>query len=352
MRRALLRWYDETGRSLPWRVRPKDRAAGQVAHPYAVWLSEIMLQQTTVPHATPYWEKFLVRFPTVTALARADRDEVLAMWAGLGYYARARNLHKCAGVVADEYGGQFPKTEKELLRLPGIGPYTAATMAAICFDEATNIVDGNVERVISRIFAVENPLPKARSDLRALAGTIADPERSGDYGQALMDLGATICTPRSPKCGDCPWPKHCAAFAQGTQTDYPKKTPKKKLPIRYGAVFVLQNEDHVLLERRADTGLLGGMMGFPGTPWGEPPMNPLASAPVSRNWEKCEAPKHGGNIRHIFTHFDLRLTVYRAQAEDRSAEGEWAKLSQIKRYALPTVMTKVLELAIEPTAEK
>jgi A/G-specific adenine glycosylase len=347
MRRALLRWYDKTGRSLPWRIRPEHRAAGHVADPYAVWLSEIMLQQTTVPHATPYWEKFLARFPTVTDLAHADRDEVLAMWAGLGYYARARNLHKCAGVVADEHEGQFPKTEKELLSLPGIGLYTAATMAAICFDEATNIVDGNVERVISRIFTVENPLPKARGELRALASILASPKRSGDYGQALMDLGATVCTPRSPKCAECPWQKHCAAYAAKTQTDYPKKTPKKKLSIRYGAVFVLQNEDYVLLERRADNGLLGGMMGFPGTPWGEPPTDPLASAPIPRNWEKCEAPKHDGHVRHIFTHFDLRLTVYRAQAEDRSASGEWANLSEIKRYALPTVMTKVLKLANE-----
>lgn len=346
MQEVLLAWYDEGGRTLPWRVRPEDRARGITADPYAVWLSEIMLQQTTVPHAAPYWEKFLARFPSVLDLARADRDEVLAMWAGLGYYARARNLHICAGVVADEHGGTFPDTEAALLKLPGIGPYTAATIAAICFNEATNIVDGNVERVISRIFAVENPLPKARGELRDLAATLASPKRPGDYGQALMDVGATVCTPRSPSCSRCPWHKYCAAFNAGTQADYPKKIKKAKLPIRYGAVFVLRCGDAVLLERRADKGLLGGMMGFPGTEWGDKSEGPLLSAPSARNWEKCEAAKHEGNVRHIFTHFDLRLSVYRAEISTRTQDGIWAELSDIKSYALPTVMTKVLELSL------
>ena len=346
MRRALLAWYDQSGRTLPWRIRPEDRARGVTADPYAVWLSEIMLQQTTVAHATPYWEKFLARFPAVTDLARAERDEVLAMWAGLGYYARARNLHKCAGVVADEHGGNFPETEAKLLKLPGIGPYTAATMAAICFDEPTNIVDGNVERVISRIFAVENPLPKARGELRSLAETLAprssDPSwRAGDYGQALMDLGATVCTPRSPKCETCPWQKHCKARAAGNQTVYPKKIKKKKLPVRYGAVFVLRCGDMVRLERREDKGLLGGMMGFSGSDWGDVPQNPLAHAPMPRNWEKCE-----GEVRHVFTHFQLRLTVYRAEISKPTVDGTWAPLADIKSYALPTVMSKVLALAL------
>jgi len=345
MQRSLLTWYDARGRTLPWRVRPEDRAKGIMADPYAVWLSEIMLQQTTVPHAAPYWAAFLARFPTVSDLARADRDEVLAMWAGLGYYARARNLHKCAGVIAVEHDGVFPNTEAALLKLPGIGPYTAATIAAICFNEATNIVDGNVERVISRIFTVQTPLPKARGELRELAGTLASPKRPGDYGQALMDLGATICTPRSPQCGICPWQKQCAAFKAGTAADYPKKVKKAKLPIRYGAVFVLKAGDMVLLERRADKGLLGGMMGFPGTGWGEKPQNPLASAPHVRNWEKCTSEKFGGDIRHIFTHFDLRLSVYRAELSAPTEEGIWAPLSDIKTYALPTVMRKVLALA-------
>jgi len=299
-----------------------------------------MLQQTTVPHATPYWEKFLAEFPTVIDLANADRDRVLTMWAGLGYYARARNLHKCAGVVRDEYQGQFPKTEAELLKLPGIGPYTAATMAAICFDEATNIVDGNVERVVSRIFKIEALLPKSRPEYRRLAGTLAPQKRPGDYGQALMDLGATLCSPRSPKCDLCPWQNFCAAFKDGTQTDYPKKARKAKLPVRYGAAFVLTSGEKVLLCQRPDKGLLGGMMGFPGTDWGRKPTDPMASAPMKRNWEKCD-----GEVRHVFTHFELRLDVYRAEAVDSFSEGVWAAVGDIKNYALPTVMKKVFAVS-------
>ena len=338
MQAKLLGWYDRQGRTLPWRVRPEDRAAGQRVDPYAVWLSEIMLQQTTVPHATPYWEKFLFEFPTVIDLANAERDRVLTLWAGLGYYARARNLHKCAGVIRDEYEGQFPQTEAELLNLPGIGPYTAATIAAICFDEATNIVDGNVERVVSRIFKIEALLPKSRPEYRRLAGTLAPQKRPGDYGQALMDLGATVCKPRSPDCGACPWQSFCAAHKDNTQVEYPKKAKKAKLPVRYGAVFVLKSDDNVLLRQRPDKGLLGGMMGFPGTDWGEKPTDPMASAPLKRNWEKCES-----QVKHVFTHFELRLDVYRAEAADVIAEGVWAALDDIGDYALPTVMKKVLK---------
>jgi A/G-specific adenine glycosylase len=348
MRAALLGWYDAAGRQLPWRIRPEDDAR---ADPYAVWLSEIMLQQTTVAHATPYWKKFLARFPTVSDLARAQRDEVLAMWAGLGYYARARNLHKCAAVVTDEHGGAFPRTEAALLRLPGIGPYTAATIAAICFDEPTNIVDGNIERVISRIFALQSPLPKARSELRRLASTLTDPARlnitrPGDYGQALMDLGATVCHPRRPNCANCVWESHCAAHARGQAAEYPKKTPKKKIPLRRGVVFVLFCGTDVLLSRRPDKGLLGGMMGFPGTPWSQgQPETGMDTAPLARNWELCE-----DEVKHVFTHFELRLTVYRAHApqaarRDTSIDGEWADLRQIKQYALPTVFSKVLRAA-------
>ena len=340
MQQMLLDWYDTEGRSLPWRIRPEERAAGQVADPYAVWLSEIMLQQTTVPHATPYWRKFLAAFPTVIELANADRDRVLTMWAGLGYYARARNLHKCAGVIRDEYGGAFPQTEAELLKLPGIGPYTAATIAAICFDEATNIVDGNVERVVSRIFKIEALLPKARPEYRRIAGKLASPKRAGDYGQALMDLGATVCTPRSPKCSDCPWQNFCEGFKDKSQTDYPKKAKKAKLPVRYGSAFVLKSGEAVLLRRRPDKGLLGGMMGFPGTEWGEKPSSPLLSAPEARNWEKCQ-----GEVKHIFTHFELRLDVYRADTQDKLLNGVWAGLDVINDYALPTVMKKVLALS-------
>lgn len=341
MRAALLSHYDTSGRTLPWRIRPEDRARGVIADPYAVWLSEIMLQQTTVAHGTPYWHKFLSAFPSVTDLANAERDTVLAMWAGLGYYARARNLHKCAQIIRDEHDGVFPRSEKELLKLPGIGAYTAATMAAICFGEATNIVDGNVERVISRIFRVQEPLPKGRKEIRAKAATLIGPNRPGDYGQALMDLGSNVCTPRTPDCGACPWKTYCDAHAKSDQTDYPKKLKKEKLPIRYGAVFVLICGDEVLLERRPDKGLLGGMMGFPGTEWGARPDDPLSSAPMARNWEKVD-----GEVRHVFTHFDLRLEVYSAEVRGKpEAEGEWAELAKIKQYALPTVMTKVFGLA-------
>lgn len=342
LRAALLDHYDREGRSLPWRIRPEDRAKGVVANPYAVWLSEIMLQQTTVAHATPYWTKFLDEFPTVQDLADADRDRVLTLWAGLGYYARARNLHKCAQTVRDHHGGTFPDSEAELLKLPGIGPYTAATIAAICFNEPTNVADGNVERVISRMFKVETPLPKSRKELRHLAGTLADPDRPGDYGQAIMDLGATICSPRSPKCDMCPWQTDCEANASGLQTDYPKKIRKSKLPIRYGAVFVLRNKDRILLERRPDAGLLGGMMGFPGTEWGTRPDTPLNSAPIARNWEKQDEI-----VRHVFTHFELRLDVYVSSLNTApEVKGVWVELSKIGDYALPTVMKKVLKTAL------
>ena len=340
MRGQLLSWYDHTGRTLPWRVRPEDREKGVVADPYAVWLSEIMCQQTTIAHATPYWETFLAEFPSIIDLANADRDQVLAMWAGLGYYARARNLHKCAGVIRDEHGGSFPATETELLKLPGVGPYTAATIAAICFDQSTNIVDGNVERVISRIFRVQNPLPKAKNELRDLAATLASPKRPGDYGQALMDLGATICTPTSPKCEACPWQKFCAAYDVGDQVDYPKKLKKKKLPIRYGAVFILLCDDDILLERRPDQGLLGGMMGLPGTKWSsEPSTTPLTQAPLPRNWEKLDR-----QVKHVFTHFELRLDIYRAETVDKTS-GEWANTLDLSNFAIPTAFKKCLRAA-------
>ena len=343
MRDKLLSWYDAAGRTLPWRIRPEDRKAGMTADPYAIWLSEIMSQQTTIAHAAPYWERFLREFPAVNDLASADRDRVMTMWAGLGYYARARNLHKCAQIISQEYGGRFPQSEAELLKLPGIGPYTAATIAAICFDEATNIVDGNVERVISRIFRAQAPLPKGKPALRKLAGTLVDDDRPGDYGQALMDLGATICTPTSPKCGDCPWQRFCAGFEAGDQTGFPKKTPKKKLPVRYGTVFILSREDEILLEQRPDKGLLGGMMGLPGSEWGDAfPDNPLSAAPTARNWEKIDR-----RVKHVFTHFELRLDIYTAECAEApsSPSGIWADKNALASYAIPTVFKKCLKAA-------
>lgn len=334
MRRALLRWYDEQGRTLPWRVRPEDRAKGVISDPYTIWLSEVMSQQTTLPHATPYWRKFLEAFPTVSDLANAERDLVLSMWAGLGYYARARNLHKCAVAVRDEHGGVFPTDEATLLTLPGIGPYTAATIAAICAEEATNIVDGNVERVISRVFIYEPPLPKGRKGLRELAGTLVRADRPGDYGQALMDLGATICTPKSPTCLLCPWSQYCAAHTAGVETDYPKKIRKKPTPVRYGYAYVLRSGDKVLVERRADGGLLGGMFGVPTSEWGEKPTDHKA-APLKRNWEKV------GTVKHVFTHFELRLEVFLAETDD---VGEGELVMDIS--GLPTVFRKVVELGL------
>ena len=217
MRAALLDWYDREGRTLPWRIRPEDREAGRKPDPYAVWLSEIMLQQTTVPHATPYWERFLARWPSVQDLAASPREDVLAAWAGLGYYARARNLHACAQVVADELGGRFPEDLEALRALPGVGEYTANAIRAAAFDKPASVVDGNVERVITRLFAIETPPPGAKPEIKRLAAGLADPDRPGDYAQALMDLGATVCTPKSPRCGACPWSKACAAHAAGTR---------------------------------------------------------------------------------------------------------------------------------------
>ena len=340
LRRKLLTWYDASGRTLPWRIRPEDRAAGAVADPYAVWLSEIMLQHTTGPHAAPYWEKFLAEFPTVQDLANAPRDRVLTLWAGLGYYARARNLHKCAIVVRDDHGGAFPDSEAALLKLPGIGPYTAAAIAAICFGEATNVVDGNVERVISRLRAVQNPLPPAKTEIAALAGQIASPKRPSDYAQALMDLGATVCRPKNPDCSICPWTTYCLACAAGNPLDYPKKRPKKKMPTRYGAVFYLSDGENLFLRRRPDKGLLGGMMELPGTPWNEDKADEadwLSCAPRQLNWEKA------GQVQHVFTHFKLLLTVYRGRG--KLPQGIHAPLSDLKDYALPTVMVKAARAA-------
>ncbi len=337
MRAAILHWYDDQGRTLPWRVRPEDLARGVVPDPYAVWLSEVMSQQTTLEHATPYWKKFLRAFPAVSDLANADREHVLSMWAGLGYYARARNLHKCAEVVRDEYKSAFPTDEKTLLKLPGIGPYTAATIAAICADEATNIVDGNVERVISRIFAFEEVLPKGRKVLRALAGTLVRPERPGDYGQALMDLGATICSPKNPSCELCPWARWCTAHKRGEETHFPRKEKKKPIPIRYGYAYILRSGNYFLVEHRPDKGLLGGMLGLPTSDWGEKPKDHSA-APLKRNWQRI------GKIKHVFTHFELRLDVFTAEIENRGA-GEWRQ----DIMSLPTVFKKVMKLTHKKT---
>lgn len=337
----LLQWYDAHARVLPWRISPADRANGVKPDPYRVWLSEIMLQQTTVAAVQAYFLKFTTLWPTVTDLAQAEDARVMAEWAGLGYYARARNLLKCARVVTGEHGGQFPTKREKLLKLPGIGPYTASALAAIAFDAPETVVDGNVERVMSRVHAVRTPLPKAKAELTELAGASTPQTRPGDYAQAVMDLGATICTPRSPACGICPWSAPCKARAQGIQAELPAKEPKKPKPIRFGVAYLAQRADSAwLLERRPDKGLLGGMLGWPGSEWTED--DPIAAPPLTADW--CDP---GAEVRHTFTHFHLRLALRTAKvAQDANPErGEFVDVKNFRSSDLPTVMRKAFDLA-------
>ncbi len=330
----LLAWYDASARDLPWRVGPAARRAGVRPDPYRVWLSEIMLQQTTVAAVAPYFAKFLARWPDVRALAAAEDDAVMAAWAGLGYYARARNLLKCARTVAAQ--GAFPETEDALRELPGVGPYTAAAIAAIAFDRPATVMDGNVERVMARLHAVETPLPQAKPILRAHAAALTPARRPGDYAQAVMDLGATICTPRSPACGRCPWSATCRARAEGRAADLPLRSPKAAKPVRRGVVFFAMRPDGaVLLERRAPGGLLGGMMGLPGGDWAEDAPNP--APPLAADWEDA-----GAEVRHTFTHFHLRLRVLAARVAD--APGLFRPREEVEGDLLPTVMKKAARI--------
>ncbi len=334
----LLSWYDVNARVMPWRVAPSDRRAGVLPDPYFVWLSEVMLQQTTVAAVKDYFVKFTTLWPTVQDLAAAPDGDVMAAWAGLGYYARARNLLKCARVVAGELNGVFPKTELELMKLPGIGPYTAAAVSSIAFDVQATVLDGNVERVMSRVHAVLDPLPASKEHLRALAAKLTPADRAGDYAQAVMDLGATVCTPRSPSCEICPWMAGCVAHKQGIAAELPRKTPKKKVPTRVGVVYLARRVDGaVLLERRPDKGLLGGMLGWPGSEWAvdQLPHNP----PIAANWTTLNTV-----VRHTFTHFHLELTVL--VANDVTGTDhiyDFYDMEQFNPTDLPTVMRKVWE---------
>ena len=342
LRARLLAWYDANARALPWRIGPADRARGVRPEPYRVWLSEVMLQQTTVPHATSYFLDFTRRWPSVRALAAAPEAEVMAAWAGLGYYARARNLIACARAVAGEHGGVFPETEAGLLSLPGVGPYTAAAVAAIAFDEATNVVDGNVERVMARLHAVETPLPAAKPELKALAGALVRVDRPGDWAQALMDLGAVICRPKAPLCDRCPLTAACAGRSSGAPETYPRRDAKPDRPRRHGAAYVLTFRGEIALAPRPPRGLLGGMLGLPTSDWGPAPLTPpqaLAAAPAGTGWRSL------GAIEHVFTHFGLTLQVWRGAAQSRDPSFVWLPAAEAAQ-ALPSVFRKALEAGL------
>ena len=333
LRAQLLAWYEANARDLPWRVRPRARAAGGRPDPYRVWLSEVMLQQTTVPHATPYFLTFTARWPTVSALAAEVDGEVMAAWAGLGYYARARNLLACARAVASDHDGVFPDTEAALRTLPGLGPYTAAAVGAIAFGLATNVVDGNVERVMARLFAVEAALPDAKPELKRLAASLVREIRPGDWAQALMDLGATICRPRQPLCDRCPVAAHCAALITGAPETYPRRTAKAVRPHRFGVAYLLTRGDEVALVRREPKGLLGGMLALPSSDWGAARWSEaeaLAAAPAEAAWRSV------GEVEHGFTHFTLTLQLLRAEGE--MADAIWTPRSRLG--ALPSVFLK------------
>jgi A/G-specific adenine glycosylase len=342
VRARLLDWYDANARALPWRTSPQDRARGVRPDPYRVWLSEIMLQQTTVPHASSYFLEFTRRWPTVEALARAPEAEVMAAWAGLGYYARARNLIACARAVAGAHGGRFPDTEEALLQLPGVGPYTAAAIAAIAFDKPANVVDGNVERVMARLFALGQPLPDAKPELKRLAGLLVEDHRPGDWAQALMDLGAAICRPKAPLCDRCPLAGECMARAEGQPVRYPLKTAKAERPRRHGAAFVLTRGEYVALVQRPPKGLLGGMLGLPTTEWRSAPFGAreaLRQAPASADWRNL------GGVEHVFTHFALTLEVWRAEAEAAGQDLVWTPIEEAAQ-ALPSVFLKALRAGL------
>jgi A/G-specific adenine glycosylase len=333
---ALLDWYARNARTLPWRAPP---GAAERPDPYRVWLSEVMLQQTTTAHAAPFFEKFLRRWPTVKALAAADDSAIMAEWAGLGYYSRARNLVACARAVAAR--GGFPYSEESLRELPGIGEYTAAAIAAIAHGQRAVVIDANVERVVARLFAIDEPLPGARKAIRAASEAITPAERAGDFAQAMMDLGATICTPRDPKCLLCPLADVCAARAQGRQNELPVKAPKKVRPRRAGTAFWIERDGAVWLVTRPGRGMLGGMRGLPDDGWNAR-ADGSGEAPIAGAW------RAGGVVRHTFTHFDLELglAIYAGGRFQELEGGEWWPLADLDAAGLPTLFAKAARLAL------
>lgn len=335
----LLAWYDAHARDLPWRVPPAQSKAGRRPDPYRIWLSEVMLQQTTVAAVKPYFMRFTSLWPNVKDLAAAPDAEVMGEWAGLGYYARARNLLKCARVIADHYNGMFPQDRAALLGLPGIGPYTAAAIGSIAFDQPETVVDGNVERVMARLHQIATPLPAAKPELTDLAEILTPNKRPGDYAQAVMDLGATVCTPKSPTCGNCPWSSDCLAHASGMASSLPLRTPKKTKPTRFGIAYIAQRNDGAwLLERRPDEGLLGGMLGWPGGTWGVVARD---APPLIADWQDLP-----GEVRHTFTHFHLRLAIRYVRTDDVQTPdtGHFIPADQFRASDLPTVMRKAFDL--------
>lgn len=336
----LLEWYDVHARPMPWRTPPAEKKAGVQPDPYRIWLSEVMLQQTTVAAVKDYFNRFTTRWPTVVSLAAANDGDVMGEWAGLGYYARARNLLKCARVITDEHSGIFPDDHATLLTLPGIGPYTAAAISSIAFDLRHVVVDGNVERVMSRLYDIHAPLPASKLELTAKAEHLTPNQRTGDYAQAVMDLGATICTPKSPACGICPWHEPCKARKAGTAPDLPKKTPKKPKPTRHGTVYLGRRSDGAwLLERRPNKGLLGGMLGWPGSDWIDVTTpRPIGTPPTPADWKTEE-----GEVRHTFTHFHLLLTVMSATIESNE-QLLFLGHNDFRPSDLPTVMRKAFDL--------
>jgi A/G-specific adenine glycosylase len=332
---ALLDWYDANARPMPWRIPPADSVNVVRPDPYHIWLSEVMLQQTTVAAVIRYFLAFQHRWPDVHALANADDADVMGEWAGLGYYARARNLLKCARLISTDYGGKFPESEADLLTLPGVGPYTAAAIAAIAFDRQATVLDANVERVVSRLYAISEPLPDSKKTLRDLAGKLTPAKRSGDYAQAMMDLGATICS-QKPTCEICPIAAKCMARKQGVAAELPKKRPKAAKPTRHGIAYMAQRLDGaLLLETRSEKGLLGGMLALPTTEWAE--ADAAEAPPLNAKWSTLPTP-----VKHTFTHFHLLLTVKVATVDmaNTPTRGKFETPTASTPDKLPTVMRK------------
>jgi A/G-specific adenine glycosylase len=341
--RQLLAWYDRHARALPWRVPPAKSKACERPDPYRVWLSEVMLQQTQVATVREYYLKFLSLWPSVHDLANADTEDVMKAWAGLGYYSRARNLKKCAGIVAVELGGVFPDNVTDLKKLPGIGDYTAAAIAAIAFGEPAAVIDGNIERVMTRQHRIDKPVRECKEQIRSLVADLLPRERPGDFAQAMMDLGATLCSPKKPGCALCPVAATCLAFAKGDMERFPVKAPKPEKPVRKGAAFVIFNSDgHVYLQKRKTSGLLGGMSEVPGSAWtaridgatGE------TALPFDGAWQKA------GKARHTFTHFHLELEVWHTEATHHRGDGWWSTPDALPGEALPTVMKKAISVVL------